>query len=252
MVFDTETTSIDKPFCYNSGYVIADLDTMAIIDKKDFIAEQVWHNNMLFTTAYYADKREQYVKSMKARKTIMDKFGYITQTMARDIKYYDISMAFAFNSPFDKRVFEYNCDWFKCINPFDNVEIKDIRAFAHHYICNTQAYKDFCDKHGYYTESGHYSTTAEIVYRYITNNTDFIEEHTALADSEIEWEILKTALNNGADITQNYSALSSLKREQKQLLTIVYNGNQNVYEYSERINYKDKSGKQVNKIILKN
>ena len=27
VVFDTETTSVEKPFCYNIGYVIYDTDT---------------------------------------------------------------------------------------------------------------------------------------------------------------------------------------------------------------------------------
>ena len=58
MIFDTETTSLDKPFCYNIGYVIANAETEEIIIKRDFVVEQVWHNPMLFTTAYYANKKE--------------------------------------------------------------------------------------------------------------------------------------------------------------------------------------------------
>jgi hypothetical protein len=76
MVFDTETTNLEKPFCYNIGYVIFDTERREIVAKRDFVVEQVWHNSMLFTTAYYADKREIYVGRMKARKCIMDKFGY--------------------------------------------------------------------------------------------------------------------------------------------------------------------------------
>ena len=68
MIFDTETTSLDKPFCYNVGYIIVDSDTAEVIIKRDFVVEQVWHNPMLFTTAYYADKRELYIKSMRVAK----------------------------------------------------------------------------------------------------------------------------------------------------------------------------------------
>ena len=88
MIFDTETTSLEKPFCYNIGYVIVDTETTEEIKKCDFVVEQVWHNPMLFTTAYYSNKRELYVKSMRQRKTKMDKFGYICQQMIRDIKNY--------------------------------------------------------------------------------------------------------------------------------------------------------------------
>ena len=90
MIFDTETTSLDKPFCYNVGYIIVDSDTAEVIIKRDFVVEQVWHNPMLFTTAYYADKRELYIKSMRSRKTTMDKFGYICQRMIRDIKNFEV------------------------------------------------------------------------------------------------------------------------------------------------------------------
>ena len=94
LIFDTETTSLEKPFCYNIGYVIADTETEEILVKRDFVVEQVWHNPMLFTTAYYADKREIYVASMRKRSTKMDKFGYICQQMIRDIKAFDIIGAY--------------------------------------------------------------------------------------------------------------------------------------------------------------
>ena len=58
VIFDTETTSINKKFCYNIGYVIADGDTSDILLKREFVVEQVWHNDMLFSTAYFADKKQ--------------------------------------------------------------------------------------------------------------------------------------------------------------------------------------------------
>lgn len=198
-VFDTETTSLDKPFCYNIGYVILDADSWKVLVKRSYVVEQIWHNLPLFSSAYYADKRPLYVNAMKARKSMMDKFGYICQKMIRDFNNYEISIAFAFNSSFDEKVFSFNCDWYKCNNPFDNITVKDIRGFAHWFLVNPQ-YKQFCDENGYYTDTGNYSTTAETFFRYLTNNTDFIEEHTALKDSEIEADILYCCKMAGADI----------------------------------------------------
>ena len=51
LIFDTETTSLEKPFCYNIGYTIFNTDAAEIELKKDYVVEQVWHNPMLFTTA---------------------------------------------------------------------------------------------------------------------------------------------------------------------------------------------------------
>jgi DNA polymerase III epsilon subunit-like protein len=251
VVFDTETTNLEKPFCYNIGYVIADIETRQVLLRRDYVVEQVWHNPMLFTTAYYADKREIYVNRMKARKVIMDKFGYITQTMIRDFKAFDVQLAFAYNSPFDVKVFNYNCEWFKCNNPFDNIPIHDIRGFVHKYLAFTTEYQDFCDTHEYFTESGNYSTTAETVYRYISNDIDFNEEHTALADSEIELDILLHCLDLGANVNEIYKTYSSIPRKVNRTLTIELDNQEIKFEYLSRRNYKDSNG-QVNRIVLKN
>ena len=97
-VFDTETTSLDKPFCYNIGYVIVNTLDWSVVLERSFVVEQIWHNLPLFSTAYYASKREIYVAEMRARKTIMDKFGYICQQMIRDFRQYNVERAFAYNS----------------------------------------------------------------------------------------------------------------------------------------------------------
>ena len=74
-IFDTETTSLDKPFCYNIGYLIVDTENHDTLIKRDYVVEQVWHNPMLFTTAYYADKRDIYIKRMRAKTVKMEKYG---------------------------------------------------------------------------------------------------------------------------------------------------------------------------------
>lgn len=248
VVFDTETTSLEKPFCYNVGYIITDLDGN-VFCKKDFVVEQVWHNPMLFTTAYYFDKREIYISRMKGKKATMEKFGYIMQEMIRDFKAYNVELAFAYNSPFDKSVFEFNCEWFKCNNPFDNIEIRDIMNFVHSFIAFRQEYQDFCETHKLFTESGNYSTSAETLFRYITQNLEFEEEHTALADSIIEFEILRTCvIEYGADITATYKRYSSIPRKiPKELKVIDTDGVEHIFRYGKRRNYQD-----GNKIILKN
>lgn len=217
VVFDTETTSIDAhPFCYNIGYVIG--NESEILLKRDFVVEQVWHNLPLFESAYYKEKRPKYVDSMRKHETIMDKFGYICQTMYRDFKANNVECAFAFNSPFDDKVFNFNCDWYKCKNPFDDINIIDIRGYVHNFIVNDD-YRKFCEENGYFTESGNYSTTAETVYRYLFDN-DFEEEHTALSDSLIERDILLACVQRGAVLGNNYSVARSISRTVERTLHI--------------------------------
>lgn len=211
-VFDTETTSLEKPFCYNVGFILYDTEKQEILCKEEYCIEQIWHNLPLFSSAYYAEKRPLYVNRMKARKITLEKWGYVTQKMARLFKFYGIECAFAYNSSFDEKVFNFNCDWFKCINPFDSIPIIDIRGAVHTFIVD-DIYKAFCDHNGYFTDAGNYSTTAETVYRYITSDTDFIESHTALDDARIESEILRWCYECGADITENYPVLKTIPRK---------------------------------------
>ena len=243
MIFDTETTNLEKPFCYNIGYTILDTDSRDILLKRDFVVEQVWHNSMLFTTAYYADKREIYVNRMKARKIRMEKFGYITQQMYRDITEFEIAHAYAYNSPFDTKVFEYNCDWFKCINPFDSVSIHDIRGYVHKSIAWSDDFQAFCDEYGYYTESGNYSTTAETVFRYLTGDIEWQEEHTALADSEIEGAILCECVERGCEFNTDYKVYRSItKNEIKQFEIIDAKGNSHIFDYTSKRKINNENG----------
>ena len=144
IVLDTETISIDRPYCYNVGYVIYDTLSTEYVVKKDFVVEQIWHNRPLFESAYYAEKRPLYVSAMRGKRTVMDKWGYIMREMANDIKKNNVEFAYAYNSPFDDNVFTFNCDWFHTINPLDDIPILDIRGMVSEYITNTQRYKDFC------------------------------------------------------------------------------------------------------------
>ena len=237
MVFDTETTTAKaRPFCYNVGYVIFDTDSRAVVCERDFVVEQIWHNTALFATAYYADKRPLYVQAMRARRAIMDKWGYIMRQMRIDMREHKVEYAYAYNSPFDDRVFTYNCDWFRTNNPLDNIPVLDIRGMVSEFITNTEEYREFCETNQRFTDSDNYSATAETVYQYITANHDFVEAHTALADSRIEMEILTTCLDLGAEIGATYKVAHQLPRYPEQPLTIKIDNNV-IYQGTYRKKY---------------
>jgi hypothetical protein len=250
-IVDTETTSTEKPFVYNIGYMIYDTDEKAILLREDFIAEQIWHNLELFTTAYFADKREGYISAMKSQKCRLEKLGHITQRMKRLFKAYEVTAAFAYNSPFDERVFNFNCDWFKIQNPFDNIPFYDIQSYAQHFICFNKDYQNFCDEHHFYTESGNYSQRAEHTYAFISNNPDFIEAHTALADCEIELQILLWCIDKGAEFNKEYKKYASIPRRVEKVLEVkTVDGEKVRFPYKKIVVYKEKDNKT--RIILKN
>lgn len=230
MIFDTETCSLQKPFCYDVGYVIMDNDSGEIILGKHFIVEQIWHNNELFSTAYYAEKREKYVTLMRTRKAIMSKFGYITQEMIRDIKKYEITDAYAYNSDFDDKVFQFNCEWFKCINPFDNIAIHDIWGYVSEFITPKDDYKKYCETYNRFTDGGNYSASAETIYQFITNNAEFTEEHMGLYDAIIEAKILYECISKyNAEWNYDYKVVKILNRQIAKPYKIIIN-NETIYE----------------------
>ena len=233
LVFDTETANLEKPFCYNVGYLVADTETLEINLMRDYVVEQVWHNPMLFTTAYYADKRPIYVARMRGRKALLDKWGYIMRQMHRDIVEFGITDAYAYNCGFDEKVFAYNCDWFKTLNPLDTVKVHDIRGSVCEKIAFTPAYREFCEALSLFTESGNYSTTAEAVYRFVSGNTEFNEEHTALADAVIEWEILVHCVGLGTEWTADYNVPKIVPRVcRRKYVVIDAEGNRHEFDYT--------------------
>lgn len=232
VVFDTETTNLEKPFVYNIGWLIYDTDTKSVLIKHDFVVEQIWHNAELFTTAYYAGKRDGYVRRMKGKQCFMEKLGYITQYMCREFKTFNVQYAYAYNSSFDEKVFNWNCEWFKVKNPFDSIPILDIRGYAHKAISFTSEYQDFCEKHKLFTDTGNYSTTAEAIYKFLKNNEHFEEAHTALADSEIECEILTYCIENGCSFGKEYKVYRTINRDTSKVLEIVMpKGEKKLFDY---------------------
>ncbi len=224
MVFDTETTGLEKCFCYDIGYVIINTESNELVKQAHYIVEQVWHNLPLFESAYYKDKRPDYITLMRSKLAIMDKWGYIMQAIRRDIKAFNITDAYAYNSTFDDKVLTYNCDWFRTMNPFDTVAIHDIWGYASAFITNTDEYKQFCEVNQRFTDTGNYSGSAESVYQYIQSKYDFIEKHMGLYDAQIESNILLECIKRGAEWNHDYEVKKILKRQQIKPFTIKIDG----------------------------
>lgn len=224
IVFDTETTSLDKPFCYDFGYLIINSEDFSVVKECHYVVEQIWHNLPLFESAYYKEKRPLYISLMRSKKATMDKWGYIMRGLARDVKQYNITDAYAYNSDFDDKVMTFNCDWFKCNNPFETVAIHDIWGYASQFITLQDNYKAFCEDNQRFTDTGNYKSSAEVVYQYITNDPDFVEDHMGLLDGQIESHILNYCILNGAKWATDYKVQKILPRPKKVPFKVKING----------------------------
>lgn len=223
LVLDTETISINKPFCYNAGYIIGNEDGEILL-RRDFVIKEIWYNKPLFETAYYFEKRPIYVNSMRGKKARLVSWREFVRNLSRDIEDFEVSCGYAYNSPFDNEVLNFNSNWFQTNNPLELLPLKDIRGNVHQFFALTTDFQNFCEETKEFTEAGNYSTTAETVYRYITQNYDFEEAHTALADSLIEYQILLATIRAGAKIEEDYETYRSIVRTTERELKIKLNG----------------------------
>ena len=212
IVLDTETTGLEKPFCYDISWTIFDSEAEEIVDFKSNVVEQIWHNLPLFESAYYKEKRQRYVEMLRKGEATMDKWGYIMRKLHNDIRKYNVTAIYAYNSDFDDKVIAYNCDWFKCINPIEDIPVYDIWGYASEFVTCLAEYRQFCEDNARFTETGNYKGSAEVVHQFLTNNPDFIEEHMGLFDSEIETAILFACINKGANYATNYRVNKILPR----------------------------------------
>ena len=64
-----------------------------------------------------------------------------------------------------------------------------------------KSYSKFCIDNNYLTSTGRLSLKAENIYRYITLNTNFSQEHTALSDVIIEQQIFNKVLRQRKALT---------------------------------------------------
>ena len=88
---------------------------------------------------------------------------------------------------------------------------------------------------GIITESQKYiSTSVESVCKYLYNNLDFIEDHTALSDVQHETNILLECVKRGADITRGLKTSHFIKSDKELTETLVINGEQQTITYKNK------------------
>lgn len=204
MVFDTEVCNcpkIDGQLDVANGQFY-DLG-LQIVDKDGYVYDEysIVNRDVFFgmpkamSEAYFADKRPQYVADILAGKRKMMDTWQIYKLIRNLCKEWDVKACIAHNARFDIKVvnatLRYQTKskrrWFF---PYE-LPIWDTMKMANDTICKQKRYIDFCKSNGYMTNHAtpQVRKTAEILWRYLTNDVTFEEEHTGLADVEIEAQI---------------------------------------------------------------
>ena len=200
VVLDTETTnSIDDPLAYDIGFAVVN-DEGRVFEAYSFVVAEVFFDKELMESAYFKEKIPMYWEDIKAGRRTLAKLSTISKTLARIMKKYDTNIICAHNARFDYRSTNttqrfLTSSKYRYFFPY-GVEIWDTLKMARKAFDDSQ-YDEFCYNNNYITKNGRKRYTAEILYRFITNNIDFEESHTGLEDVLIEKEILAECLKRG-------------------------------------------------------
>ena len=205
IVLDTETCPIDKDFygvsaqnmfVYDCGWAVVD-KRGNVYKTRSFVNADIFLNEkLLMNSAYYADKIPKYWEDIKNGTRILTNFYNIRKTLLEDIAEYKVKEIFAHNMRFDYGTLNVTQRWltkskYRYFFPKD-VMICDTLKMANDVIAKMPTYKKFCEENGFMTNNKipRPKTSAEVLYRFITNDIDFVESHTGLEDVMIEKEIL--------------------------------------------------------------
>lgn len=225
--------AIAKPLIYDIGWVIMDRQG-SMIKKVNYLVQETFFVPAVFNTAYYCDKRPIYINLLDNEQIFAKTWDKIAKELSADLELCD--MVTAYNACFDfkkaipfteRYIYHlYNEDYntweaqqkARCIDIIngndesDNPDFLtpvfefrgkqypmcDLWTVACEKLINIDKYRNYCLDNSLLTASAlYFKTSAETSFQYLMKNHDFIEDHTALSDAEIEAQILLKALKKG-------------------------------------------------------
>ena len=193
LMIDTETTNdIDCPIVYDVGYQIFTLE-QGILCERSFVNADVFLDKEMMENAYFSDKIPTYWEEIKEGKRVLKKWANIKKQLAIDCKKFNVTIACAHNASFDNRALNTTQRYIttsknRYFLPFGLVWY-DTLKMSREVLRNDDNYGEFCYENDFLTKRGCRRYTAEIIYKYLTNNLHFEESHTGLEDVKIEREI---------------------------------------------------------------
>ena len=183
-------------FIYDIGWQVTDRHGNVYEEKSYIVREIFYQEQQLMTSAYYAKKIPQYLMDIAEGKRIVATFYEIRKDFLDTLAKYDTKTVCAHNARFDHNASNITQRWltkskYRYFFPY-GVEIWDTMKGAKAVIKDMPTYRKFCEENGYMTKhkTPRPRLTAEILYRFISKDCDFVESHTGLEDVDIERQIL--------------------------------------------------------------
>lgn len=209
MVLDVETTNnimekgaANDGLVYDIGFTITDKKGN-IYAKRSFAVKEIFEWTDLMNTAYYKQKLPLYFERLK--KGLIEKASIwdIRKRIKKAMEIFDIKEVYAYNANFDYTTLNNTvrylsgsaCRWFF---PY-GTKICDIW----HIACQVLGTQKTFQWENVRNEKGNLITNAERMFAYLSQNEDFEEEHTGLADAIVETQILARCFSSHKSINKN-------------------------------------------------
>lgn len=232
-VSDKSKIALKYPLVYDIGWTITDINGN-IYRTRNFLISEIFSNYQVFSTAYYAEKRSLYIDKLNRREIIKTDWNTCMKIFEKDLQtvdgigaynaFFDLKKSIPFTEKYIEKFYSFDWEtWYnnkiaeiensngtsksKASNSNYDGEIFDFRGMQYlifdiwylavENLLNSDDYKKKAIENSWISHSGKFfSTNAENAYRFIRNDTDFIESHTALDDARIETEIFAKSVNH--------------------------------------------------------
>ena len=219
---DRKKIAIAKPLIYDFGYTIIDKKGKVYV-RRNWLVSEIFSVPAVFNTAYYASKRPLYTERLRNKEIDLAPWADIVEQFEADLEHitavgaynamFDFKKAIPFTDAYINQVYGDNYQAWEARqrrycediiagrqkeslrtfdpNHFDfrgnTYDLFDLWGLSCEHILNCEDYKEQAQAMGWCTASGkYYSTTAEATFRFISNNIEFEEAHTAIDDALIE------------------------------------------------------------------
>lgn len=213
MVLDTETITNEKGevLVFDFAYTIHTLNGETPVESYNAIVKESACINNPSDAIIRTEFKGTFAgnKYVQARKNAVYKGLYenclidartakqISEHTRDAIERHGITEVYAYNCKYDKGVIAKSWEIFKCESPIpESVEYRDIMKGVSCLIGLSEKYHKFCIMNGYVTSTFNTQMKAETVIRFLTENTDYEEWHTALHDCLDEWIILRKVIRS--------------------------------------------------------
>lgn len=203
MILDVETVA-DARVPYDVAWIIVDRKGK-IYERFNCLVSEVLQNE----TLRYLVRKDSFAKHkasfyLDEEHAPIAVFNVIWHATLDACEEYNCTVV-AYNAAFDIKVLNDYAQVLLNHSFFEkNIEVWDLWNMALNTICDSSNYVRWCIDYGFITEKGNISCSAEAVYSYLSQQTEFKEEHTALADCKIEAQILQWVFDRKKKLHTSY------------------------------------------------